>query len=228
LIPAAGNGSRMGGARPKQYLAVAGKAMIVHTVHALVKVRGLASIHVLLAPTDRHWGRLKGPWPKQVSAIRCGGATRAATVNQALDALADNMHEDDWILVHDAARPCVDPERIETMMALLQDDPVGGLLALRVPDTVKRGNDDVVVETVSRENLWLAQTPQMFRYGVLRRALAALAPDAVTDEAQAVEALGLRPRLVPGDASNLKITFMEDLALAEAVLHARYDGKDAA
>lgn len=221
LIPAAGSGSRLGGAIPKQYLPLAGKPMILRTIDQLTRVKGLAHVFVLLAPDDEHWAGMPGDLPDGVSVLRCGGTTRAATVQQGLESIAGQVQPDDWILVHDAARPCVDPERIEAMMSQLGNDAVGGLLALKVPDTIKRGNDDGVVETVSRENLWLAQTPQMFRYGLLRQALERSPADGITDEAQAIEAMGLMPRLVPSDASNLKVTYLEDLALAEAILLSR-------
>ena len=228
MIPAAGSGSRLGGAVPKQYLPLTGTPMILRTIAQLTSVHGIERVFVLLAPDDEHWDGMRADLPDSVGVIRCGGATRAATVRQGLAIIAGEMRADDWILVHDAARPCVDPERIEAMMSLLKDDAVGGLLALKVPDTIKRGNDDGVVETVPRDNLWLAQTPQMFRCGLLRQALDRLpnggteeGQAAVTDEAQAMEAMGLIPRLVPSDASNLKVTYLEDLVLAEAILTSR-------
>ena len=212
--------------------------MLLHSIDALARVNNLQRIFVLLAADDRYWretcddvvalgmpdngkpgsGKLDDGMRDKITALYCGGATRAATVRNGLQQIAEQVAADDWILVHDAARPCVDPRRIEAMMALLEDDLVGGLLALRVPDTIKRGSGDKVVETISREGLWLAQTPQMFRYALLRTALAALPEGAITDESQAVEALGLAPRLVVGDASNLKVTYAEDVALAEAIL----------
>ena len=195
--------------------------MLLRTIERLSEVAGIERVYVLLAADDAHWERLCSDLPQNVSAIRCGGATRATTVRQGLAEIAGHVRADDWVLVHDAARPCVDPRCIEALMLALRDDPVGGLLALPVPDTIKRGNGDRVTETIARDDLWLAQTPQMFRYGLLRAALEKLPADAVTDEAQAMEAMGYAPRLVAGDASNLKITYATDLALAEAILQSR-------
>ncbi|HEY5309784.1 MAG TPA: 2-C-methyl-D-erythritol 4-phosphate cytidylyltransferase, partial [Casimicrobiaceae bacterium] len=157
-----------------------------------------------------------------VTVLRCGGPTRSDTVRNALQALAATCRDDDWILVHDAARPCVPRDALARLVAHLDSDAVGGLLAVPVADTLKRGDGDVdtprVVRTESRAALWQAQTPQMFRFGVLMRALAHPAASECTDEAQAVEALGLSPLLVRGSHANLKVTFPDDLGLAAAIL----------
>ena len=219
IIPAAGVGSRLGNTLPKQYLPLNGRAMIKHTIDALLRIEKLTCIYVVLSPTDDVWGKLFiDGLPDRLQVIRAGGATRAATVRNGLEAIADQATEDDWILVHDAARPCIEPDRVEAMMDELHDDPVGGLRALPIPDTVKRGENGRVAATIPRENLWLAQTPQMFRYGLLKQALSRLGQNESTDEAQAIEALGLSPRLVAGNASNFKVTFPEDVAIAEAIL----------
>jgi 2-C-methyl-D-erythritol 4-phosphate cytidylyltransferase / 2-C-methyl-D-erythritol 2,4-cyclodiphosphate synthase len=227
VIPAAGVGSRVGGAAPKQYLPLDGRPMILHTIDALVRIEKVSHIYVLLSPEDDHWDQISGDSPKRVTVIRCGGETRAATVRNGLVAIADKTNESDWILVHDAARPCIEPRSVEAMMDVLRDDPVGGLRALPIPDTVKRGENDQVVETIPRDNLWLAQTPQMFRYGLLCNALSRASDESYTDEAQAVEALGLSPRLVAGNSSNFKVTFPEDIAIAEAILGDRRRTKEA-
>jgi len=227
LIPAAGVGSRVGGASPKQYLLLDGRPMILHTIDALVRIEKVSHVYVLLSPEDEYWERVSGDLPERVSAIRCGGETRAVTVRNGLAAIADKANESDWILVHDAARPCIEPRRVEAVMDVLRDDPVGGLRALPIPDTVKRGENDRVVETIPRDNLWLAQTPQIFRYGLLRKALSQASDESYTDEAQAVEALGLSPRLVAGNSSNFKVTFPEDIAIAEAILGDRRRTKEA-
>jgi 2-C-methyl-D-erythritol 4-phosphate cytidylyltransferase len=151
----------------------------------------------------------------------CGGASRAASVANGLAHLAQQgAHADDWILVHDAARCLITPEQITQLIDTCRNDAVGGLLALPLPDTLKRESQGRVTETIERSDKWLAQTPQMFRLGVLRRALAQ-AEDSVTDESSAVEALGLAPRLVTGSAQNFKVTYPQDFALAEVVLLSR-------
>ena len=228
LIPAAGAGARAGSACPKQYAPLLGKPMLLHTLAAFGAVPVLAGIHVVVSPEDEWLETLAGVTmlaaPAAVDGLahklqihRVGAATRAGSVLNGLGALQANP--DDWVLVHDAARPCVTPALIESLIAALRDDPVGGLLALPVPDTVKRASaDGRVAETISREGLWLAQTPQMFRYGVLREALQRFAD--VTDEAGAIERMGFKPRLVPGDARNIKVTYPADFALAEAYLKA--------
>src|SRR5574340_1250777 len=175
LVPAAGSGRRMGAERPKQYLPVAGRPLIFHTLNALCRFQAIAETVVVLAPDDEWWGRFD--WSDFSGRLRvmdyCGEA-RAQTVLNALTALADEMQASDWVLVHDAARPCVSPQLLTRLVAELRDDAVGGLLALRVADTLKRADDNErSAATVERRGLWQAQTPQMFRYGLLREALAA-------------------------------------------------------
>jgi 2-C-methyl-D-erythritol 4-phosphate cytidylyltransferase len=218
LIPAAGAGSRMGAELPKQYLPLLGKPLIHHTLSAFCAHPAVAQVVVVLSPDDRWWdGYDWRDFAGRVSVLRCGGATRAATVLGGLQGL--DLDEDDWVLVHDAVRPCITTELLDRLFAELQDDETGGLLAVPLADTLKRaGADGRVANTEPRDDLWQAQTPQMFRYGLLRRALQALGTDTPTDEAQAVEYLGLSPKLVPGDVRNLKVTFPRDLALAEMIL----------
>ena len=224
LVPAAGGGARFGGALPKQYALLAGVPVLARTLERLATAIAPAATFVAIAADDLHFERMAGR-PADVVALRCGGATRAATVRNALAALAGRCADDDWILVHDAARPCVPRDALARLAHHLRDEPVGGLLAVPVADTVKRSDGDVdaprVAATVPRGGLWLAQTPQAFLYGVLTRAVAAETADACTDEAQAVEALGLAPRLVRGSPANLKITYPEDLAEAAAILAAQ-------
>lgn len=224
LIPAAGGGTRMGAALPKQYLPLAGQPLLCHALGALCATPAIAKVFLVLAPDDCHWqDRYAAAWPDRVQVLRCGGATRAGSVANGLDAAAGQIAADDWVLVHDAARACLTPRHVETLIAALAGDPVGGLLAVPVADTLKRSPagdaEPRVAATVPRDGLWQAQTPQMFRCGLLRRALEQ-APT-VTDEAGAVEALGLRPRLVPGDMTNLKVTYPIDLQLAEWILRQR-------
>lgn len=221
LITAAGGGARFGAPAPKQYLPLAGTPVLVRTIARLRSGFPLDAMFVAIAPDDLFFERLE-PRPSEVVALRCGGATRAQTVGNALRELTAHCASDDWLLVHDAARPCVPRDALDRLREHLRDDPVGGLLAVPVADTLKRGDGDAdapgVAATVSRAGLWQAQTPQMFRFGVLQRAFARAAALDSTDEAQAVEALGLTPRLIRGSPANLKITFAEDLALAAAIL----------
>lgn len=221
LLPCAGTGSRAGTAGPKQYQPVAGLPMVLHTLAAFEAVPRIARTLLVVAPDDRF---LSVDHPELVLA-RCGGATRAHSVFNGLDALlAQGAGEDDWVLVHDAARCLITPTQIEALIAACENDPVGGLLALKLPDTLKTEHDGRVVSTVDRSDKWLAQTPQMFRLGLLRQALAAQSDSGfagVTDEASAMEMAGHRPLLVSGSAQNFKVTYPEDFALAEAILRNR-------
>lgn len=223
LIPAGGSGSRFGGTTPKQYLSLAGRPLLAHTVAALSGCTLVDKVLVVLSPNDTQGQAL--PWSTEELARLCfvhaGGETRAASVRNGLDALMQaGALESDWVLVHDAARPCLRSEDVARMIEMLGDDAVGGLLAAPVADTVKRAGDDGrVAATVSRDGLWVAQTPQMFRIGLLKRAYDAC-PGA-TDEAAAIEALGLAPRLVAGDAGNFKVTWPTDILMAEALLKQR-------
>ncbi|MBA3597008.1 MAG: 2-C-methyl-D-erythritol 4-phosphate cytidylyltransferase [Methylibium sp.] len=264
LVPSAGIGARAGAEQPKQYVRVAGRAVVDHTLQALDRVRRLTATLVVLAPQDQRferdvpgWGRDAAceahvPSPSSGSgvqagaraagdipagarrrwAVRCGGATRAASVANGLATLIERgALPEDWVLVHDAARCLVQPADIERLIAACELDAVGGLLALPLADTLKREADSVrastiaagasrVAHTVDRRGLWQAQTPQMFRIGRLREALAA-AGDQVTDEASAMEALGDAPLLVPGTLENFKLTWPADFALAERLLRTR-------
>lgn len=227
LVPAAGSGSRMGGdggvTLPKQYLPLAGRPMIWHALATLCATPAIASVFVVLAPDDSHWPAavMESLGPK-LRVLRCGGETRAASVTGGLRAMASEpgASGDDWVLVHDAARCMVTPELIDRLIDACVGDAVGGLLAIPVSDTVKRTAAGRVAETVDRSLYWLAQTPQMFRLGALASALLA-AGDGVTDEASAIEAQGLAPRLVEGDRSNFKVTVAQDFIMAEAILLAR-------
>jgi 2-C-methyl-D-erythritol 4-phosphate cytidylyltransferase len=219
LVPAAGSGARLGGQKPKQYLELARQPMVYHCLRAFAQVERIDQTYVLLHPDDSVWETLdRTGFACRVTALRCGGETRADTVRGGLAMLAESVNTDDWILVHDAARPLITASAINSLIDALAQDAVGGLLALPVADTVKREEESRVVQTVARDRLWLAQTPQMFRYGLLREALARSANHSITDEAQAVEAMGLQPRLVRGDARNFKITYPQDVALAELLL----------
>jgi 2-C-methyl-D-erythritol 4-phosphate cytidylyltransferase len=216
LIPAAGSGSRMGSSLPKQYLPLLGKPLIHHTLSVFCAHPAVERVVVVLSRDDAHW---PGYGHAKVKVLRCGGATRAETVLNGLNIMADEVATDDWVLVHDAARPCLSPELLDKLLTELADDAVGGLLAVPVADTLKREDKHGRVDyTEPRAGLWRAQTPQMFRYGLLRQALQAIGTATPTDEAQAVEFLGYAPKLVLGDGHNLKVTYPEDLMMAELIL----------
>lgn len=223
LIPAAGTGSRMGDGRPKQYLPLLGRPLLAWPIETLAAHPKIDAIYVVLARQDTWFERFE--WPvggKRLSAARVGGETRAQSVVGGLDAIAPEVDVEDWVLVHDAARPCLSAALLERLIASVIDDAVGGLLAIRVADTLKRGDaDSRAVATEARDGLWRAQTPQMFRRGLLQRALATIDPRVATDEARAVEQLGLKPLLVESSAENMKVTVPDDLRLAEAILKAR-------
>lgn len=222
LIPAAGSGSRMGDQMPKQYLPLAGKPMIRHALATLCNSPRLSRVFVVLSPGDGEWARHDwSEFSNKLSMLECGGATRAETVLNGLKAGQEGtvIKDDDWVLVHDAARPCLGEKLLDKLMDELEEDEVGGLLAVPVADTLKRSDPTCRVErTEPRESLWQAQTPQMFRYRTLVNALSRAGGVAMTDDAGAIEALGLRPKLVLSDARNLKVTYPQDLALAELIL----------
>jgi 2-C-methyl-D-erythritol 4-phosphate cytidylyltransferase len=221
IVPAAGSGSRFGAEKPKQYLSLLGRPMIFHTLAALVACPEIDRVWVVLSPDDDEWRRYD--WSDlgaKLETVRCGGKTRAESVTNGLQAAAMMAADDDWVLVHDAARPCLSAEMLSNLISDLADDPVGGILAVPVADTLKRADAaQRVAVTEPRDGLWQAQTPQMFRYARLLEALTQCAE--VTDEAGAIEALGLKPKLVSSDTTNLKVTYPADLALAAMILRGR-------
>jgi len=223
LIPAAGVGARMAAGSPKQYLAIGAKPMLRHTVDAFLSSPLIAHTYVVVSADDPF---IDAVLPdaidaaSRVTVLRCGGATRMESIRNGLHAVRDLLADTDHVLVHDAARPGLNAALIERLITETGDHVAGGLLALPVVDTVKRstGGD---IATVARANLWLAQTPQMFTYSLLCRALdAATDPAAITDDASAVEALGMAPRLVEGHPRNLKVTLPADIRIAEMYLAA--------
>lgn len=217
LIPAAGHGSRFGSATPKQYLLLDGRPLLAHTLDVLCGCGGIDEVAVVISPGDEWFDGFV--WPDHVQVLRVGGASRAESVANGLAALAAD--EDDWVLVHDAARCCLSPDALQRLLDEVGDDAIGGILAQPVADTVKHGKVGRIAATVPRDGLWLAQTPQMFRAGLLAEALQHAANPAITDEASAIELLGHAPRLVVGEAQNFKVTWPGDLALAGAILAAR-------
>ncbi|MGH8810168.1 MAG: 2-C-methyl-D-erythritol 4-phosphate cytidylyltransferase [Noviherbaspirillum sp.] len=217
LIPAAGVGARMGTECPKQYTPLAGKLMLLHVLDTFASAPSIAHTYVVVSPEDGYIeDALAGAkhLADRVTILPLGGSTRHQSVLNGLLAMEEQVADGDWVLVHDAARPGLTTALIERLQTALQDDAVGGLLALPVVDTLKRGDAESRVQaTVPRDRLWAAQTPQMFRYALLRRALERTVD--VTDEASAVEALGLQPKLVEGSPRNFKVTLPHDVALAE-------------
>lgn len=222
VVVAAGRGERFGGSTPKQYTLLLGRPALSWSLAALLASPAVDGVVVVLARRDRRWRRLAESRSPRVTTC-VGGDRREASVSNALLSLAGRAHDDDWVIVHDAARPCLRREDLDKLVAATRRDPVGGLLAIPVPDTIKvNDGHGRSARTADRAVLWRALTPQMFRYGLLRRALALCVERerAVTDEASAVEALGLRPRLVPGRSDNIKLTTPADRMLAEAILRA--------
>lgn len=216
LVPAAGFGTRMANTLPKQYLPLAGQPMIAHALNTLCSSPDISTVFVVLAPEDTQfhtydWSR----FGDKLQTLFCGGEKRSDTVLNGL--IASELEPDDWVLVHDAARPCLTQVHLAKLIAELRDDAVGGILAVPVADTLKREDDNGrIARTEERAGLWQAQTPQMFRAGLLTQALQQ--PSRFTDEASAVEALGLRPKLVLSEPTNFKVTYPQDLLLAELLL----------
>ena len=223
VVPAAGHGSRFGGALPKQYTPLLGLPMLSWSLQSLLDDATVVGVMVAVAADDALWPNLPESSTERVYTCS-GGSRRDLSVCNALQALAGRAAERDWVLVHDAARPCLRQADLDRLYIELDGDPVGGLLAVPVSDTLKRaGPEQRVHGTVRREELWHALTPQMFRYGLLHRALCLCIEREriVTDEASAIEMLGLEPRLVRGHADNIKVTNAEDAALAAAILASR-------
>ena len=225
LIPAAGTGTRLRGEIPKQYQPLAGKPMLWHAVKSMAAAP-IENVFVVLAPDDRQFAKLDwSAFAGRLEPLYCGGETRRETVYNGMVAAMAAVDADDWVLVHDAARPCLPGQDLANLIRETGEDRVGGILALPVAETVKRVAKDEagaqrIAGTEDRSQLWLAQTPQMFRCGLLMEALRN-ADATVTDEAGAVERMGLRPRLVTGSRENIKVTFAEDLRIAEAILENR-------
>jgi 2-C-methyl-D-erythritol 4-phosphate cytidylyltransferase len=220
LIPAAGVGARMGVGYPKQYMPLNGKAMLLHVLDTFAASDLITHIYLVVSADDGYIDEILSIAPHlsgRLTVIKNGGATRHQSVLNGLADIRSSVNDDDWVLVHDAARPGLTATLLAKLIEALRDDSVGGLLALPIVDTLKRSDaGDRVATTVPREHLWAAQTPQMFRYALLRRALEKA--EHVTDEASAVEALGLHPKLVEGSPRNVKVTLTQDISLAELLL----------
>lgn len=219
VVPAAGVGKRMLSDRPKQYLDLANKTVIEHTLTRLIEAGVFSAVAVAISAEDPYWPEL--PISSHEKILRAaGGKERCDSVLSALRTLRENAADDDWVLVHDAARPCVTAADIRLLIETLKDDPVGGILALPSPDTLKHVEARSITATIDRSHVWRALTPQMCRYGALKTALesAAAQGQVVTDEASALELQGLQPKIVEGRPDNIKITRPEDLPLAKFYL----------
>lgn len=220
VVPAAGVGKRMGSQIPKQYLPLGDRLVIEHTLTHLAAHPKINKIVVAIGADDGYWENIACPDTADIVAV-AGGEERCDSVFNGLQALRSEAKADDWVLVHDAARPCLRVADVESLITTLIDHPVGGILGLPVADTMKRSDaTGLIVETVSRERLWRALTPQMFRFGLLYDALlnARGANATITDEASAIEWAGFSPRMVEGHADNIKITQPQDLSLAALYL----------
>lgn len=222
LIPCAGSGSRAGSSEPKQYRALYGLPMVIHTLRAFHAVKRIKQVLVVVAPRDKVMqGLIEKFALTQVEVAEVGGAQRCDTVLAGLNTLlASGANSDDWVLVHDAARCLITPQQINSLIDAMAQEAVGGLLAQPLADTLKSADQNRVATTLSRVDKWLAQTPQMFRIGTLKLAIEK-AGSAVTDESSAIELLGLHPLLVACDSHNFKVTYPQDFALAEAIFHMR-------
>jgi 2-C-methyl-D-erythritol 4-phosphate cytidylyltransferase len=219
IIPAAGSGSRMGADAPKQYLTLNGKSLIQHVIKVFDQATKIHSIHVILSEQDAHWRSTYLSLSDKAQVHYCGGQTRAETVLNGLQTIKSSVDASDWILVHDAARPGLTNRLLNQLISALEHDDVGGLLALPLADTLKKSDDEGrVASTIPRDQLWQAQTPQMFQYATLVQALQSF-QGSPTDEAEAIEALGLKPKLVTGELRNLKVTYPQDLAVLSALLN---------
>ena len=220
VIPAAGVGKRYSSDIPKQYLPLSGIPVLLHSINKLVKLDEIEEILVVLNPEDTFWEKLNFSHPK-VKAIH-GGLQRCNSVNSALEELSGKAKKGDWVLVHDAVRPCISDSDLKKITSIVNDEEVGGLLAFPILDTIKEVGENLEVQkTIPRENLWSAMTPQIFRYEVLKQALdaAIMAGESVTDEASAIEAIGLTPRIIQGEKTNIKITHPSDMVLAESIIN---------
>ena len=221
LIVAAGTGSRFGGPAPKQYQALAGRPMLHHAVLSLLTAREIEAVFVVLAPDDGVFRRHDwSGFGDRLAPLYCGGSSRHDSVLNGLVAASSAVDPEDWVLVHDAARPCLGRDELRRLIDAVAPEETGGILAVPVSDTLKRADDEQrIIATEARERLWQAQTPQMFRHGVLLRALEQSSN--MTDEASAVENMRLRPKLVEGRTTNLKVTYPADLELAELIIRSR-------
>ncbi len=224
VVPAAGVGLRYRSSIPKQYLPLCGIPVVLHSINRLIKIKEIKEVFVVLSPEDTFWQKLDYSNPKLKTTL--GGNNRSESVSNALNDLSAKADKEDWVLVHDAVRPCVSQSDIQKLIEAIRNEDIGGLLAYPLSDTIKEVDDGLSVrKTIAREKLWSAMTPQIFRYGLLREAYkeAILTGVSVTDEAGAIELLGLRPKIIQGEKTNIKMTHAQDMALAESIISAWVD-----
>ena len=219
VVPAAGVGARMGASCPKQYLPLVGKTVIEHTLEHLLALPNVAGVYLVLSENDGYWNQLPLAQHPRIHRV-AGGEERCDSVLNALEQLQDKALPHDWVLVHDAARPCVQTQSILHLIEQVKNHPVGGILGVPVSDTLKQVDDFVIGSTVDRRFLWQAQTPQMFRVGLLRDCLQRGLAEGklITDESSALESYGYQPLMVQGRSDNIKVTRPEDLAIAAMIL----------
>lgn len=220
VIPAAGIGERVGSSIPKQYIVIAGKTILEHSISPFVNNSRIVGITIALNPQDKHFDALNiKTTSKKIHSV-IGGVTRAHSVLSALESIEDKLDENDYVLVHDAARPCLLMRDLDHLIDVCIRHEVGGILGSPVSDTIKQVENSNIVNTLDRANIWRAYTPQMFKLGVLRSAIQKVFTDniSITDEASALEYEGYQPCMVEGDALNIKVTTAEDISLAEMFL----------
>jgi|TARA_B110000238_G_C16102637_1_gene428908 2-C-methyl-D-erythritol 4-phosphate cytidylyltransferase len=224
VIPAAGIGQRVGSKIPKQYLQIAGKTILEHSITPLIDNNRIAGVTVVLHPQDTHFADIRMGASDKIRTV-IGGATRAHSVLNALKSFETQLAKDDFVLVHDAARPCLTSDDLNRLINLCLDHEVGGIIGSRVTDTIKQVEDNNVVNTLDRENIWRAYTPQMFKFGILQSAIQKAFEDnvSITDEASAIEYAGYQPCMVEGDVRNIKVTTAEDISLAEIFLQEEFN-----
>lgn len=228
LIPCAGAGTRMQSSAPKQYMLLNGSPILRHVIALFESLELVNRIYIVISAEDTYWSDDLLQGLHKVKVLTCGGDSRAATVLAGLQAMPSEVPNDDWVLVHDAARPGVDAHMVQRLIDAMGPADIGGLLALPLADTLKRANAIQRVEaTLSRDALWQAQTPQMFKLGMLKQALAQYLHRQPTDEAQAMEWAGHAPKLVLGDLKNLKITYPQDLIAVSALMQAAINIQEA-
>lgn len=212
IVPAAGVGQRMGANKPKQYIEINNKPILLHSLETLLSNSEIAGVQLCIGAKDAYWQAL-GFEHNKLLAVTNGGANRADSVLAGIEALSTHAKADDWVLVHDAARPFLSADLLQSLINELRDHPVGGILAIRMADTIKQCDESGnIVNTIPRSNVWCAQTPQMFRYGLLRDSLsAALANNIeISDESSAIEQAGYTPKVILGDSKNVKVTYPGD------------------
>ena len=225
VIPAAGIGERVGSKIPKQYLQIAGKTILEHAISPFIDNSRIAGITVALHPQDTYFDTLDIKSCSEKVHVATGGVTRAHSVFNALESFEAKLDKNDYILVHDAARPCLTMSDLDKLIDVCIQHEVGGIIGSRVTDTIKYVENDNIVNTLDRENIWRAYTPQMFKFGVLQNAIQKAFKNKVciTDEASALEYAGYQPCMVEGDARNIKVTTAEDVFLAETFLKKEFN-----